>query len=126
VAVAVRTDLPQSLLWCTVYCSDATGPAGRQRVAAHLTAFLQGQLDTSLLEQQQQQQPPIGGAGQQPGGGSSTSSSSEDAEEDEQAASDDEQSEEDLELDVYLQPPAMRRHWQPLLTFVTVPELPRG
>ncbi len=125
VAVAVHTDLPQSLLWCTVYCSDAAGPAGRQRVAAHLAAFLRGQLDTSLLEQQQQQQQ-IGSAGQQPGGGSSSSSSEHAEEEDEQAASDDEQSEEELELDEYLQPPTMRRHWQPLLTFVTVPELPRG
>ena len=114
-AVAQRTDLPQSLLWCTVYCSQAAGLEGRQRAAAHLAAFLQGELDTSALEQHQcgQQQ---GEPGQQPGSsddGASSGDASEEAEEEQQ-------------LDNYLQPPAMRRHWQPLLTFVTVPELPRG
>lgn len=116
VAVAQRTDLPQSLLWCTVYCSDAAGLEGRQRAAAHLAAFLQGELATSALEQQQQLR---GGPGQQPGScdddGASSGGASEEAEE-----------EEDDQLDDYLQPPAMRRHWQPLITFVSVPELPRG
>ncbi|PRW59519.1 diphthine--ammonia ligase isoform X1 [Chlorella sorokiniana] len=121
VAVAVRTDLPQSLLWCTVYCSDASGAAGRQRAAAHLAAFLEGQLDTALLEQQPQQLQDSSSTEQQAGDGSGSGGDSE--EEGEEAASD---GEEDLELDEYLQPPAMRPHWQPLLTFVTVPELPRG
>lgn len=118
-AVAVRTDLPQSLLWCTVYCSDAAGAEGRQRATAHLTAFLQGQLDTSLLEQQQGA---AGSSAEQQAGGSTAS-----AEQDEEGAGSEEEDEgEELELDEYLQPPAMHRHWQPLLTFVTVPELPRG
>ena len=123
VAVAVRTDLPQSLLWCTVYCSDAAGAAGRQQAAAHLAAFLQGQLDTPLLEQPQQVHAQGSRAGKHPSSsGSASSSGSESADEDDEADSVDEE----LELDEYLQPPAMRRHWQPLLTFVTVPELPRG
>lgn len=119
----MRTDLPQSLLWCTVYCSDAAGAAGRQQAAAHLAAFLQGQLDTSLLEHQQQAQAQGSSARKQPSSsGSGSSSGSESADEDDEADSVDAE----LELDEYLQPPAMRRHWQPLLTFVTVPELPRG
>lgn len=106
-AVAVRTDLPQSLLWCTVYCSEAAGAQGRQRAAAHLAAFLQGQLDTSALQQPQQDREAEAGA-----------SEIEDGEEEEEG--------EEEHLDDYLRPPAMHRHWQPLLTFVTVPELPRG
>lgn len=126
VAVALRTDLPQSLLWCTVYCSDAAGAEGRQRAAVHLAAFLQGQLDTSPLQQQQKQQR---------GGSSNETSSSgrgvvrgEEGEEGEgsQELDEDEDEEGEGELDEYLQPPSMRRHWQPLLTFVTMPELPRG
>jgi hypothetical protein len=113
VAVAQRTDLPQSLLWCTVYCSEAAGLEGRERAAAHLAAFLRGELDTSALEQQRGQQ--HGGVAQQQGRSDGDSSGDESEEEDEEQ-----------QLDDYLQPPAMRRHWQPLVTFVTVPELPRG
>lgn len=119
VAVAVRTDLPQSLLWCTVYCSEAAGAAGRQRAAAHLAAFLRRELDTALLEQRQQARSQGSGAGQQAG----SSSSSHDGEEDGEGEEDEE---DEAALDDYLQPPAMHRHWQPLITFVTVPELPRG
>jgi hypothetical protein len=111
--VAQRTDLPQSLLWCTVYCSEAAGLEGWQRAAAHLAAFLRGELDTSALEQQQGQQQ--GELAQQQGSFDGNSSGDKSAEEDEEQL-----------LDDYLQPPAMRRHWQPLVTFVTVPELPRG
>lgn len=104
----MRTDLPHSLLWCTIYCSETAGAAGRQRAAAHLSAFLAGELDAAVIEGQQ-------------GSGSSSGSSNGSGGEEEADIED-----EELHLDEYLQPPPMHRHWQPLLTFVTVPELPRG
>lgn len=110
----MRTDLPQSLLWGTVYCSEAAGAAGQRRAAAHIAAFLRGQLDTSLLQQQQEHRAAARalGSGEDSGGevGGEGGSDADD----------------DLAVDEYLLPPAMRRHWQPLLTFVTMPELPRG
>ena len=143
VAVAMRTDLPRSILWCTVYCSEAAGPTGWQQAQAHLAAFLLGQLDTSLLLQpasrleqgagggnsrqqraaaEQEQRQALGQPGRQgsgvagaSGGGSSSEGEGSDLDE-----------EPEQELDDYLRPPAMRRHWQPLLTLVTVPQLPRG
>jgi hypothetical protein len=120
VAVAVRTDLPQSLLWCTLYCSEAAGAKGRQRAAAHLAAFLRGQLDSPLLEGQVQQGGQCGAAaGEQQGGEGVKREAWEEV--GEQGAQEGAGA-----LDAYLLPPAMHRHWEPLLTFVTVPELPRG
>lgn len=122
VAVAVRTDLPQALLWCTLYCSDAAGAAGRAAAAAHLSAFLAGQLDESLLrgagEQRRRQHGSGSGDAAAVEGGSDAGGST--------GGDTDDDDDDDLAVDDYLQPPAMRRHWQPLLTFVTVPELPRG
>lgn len=117
-AVAVRTDLPQSLLWCTLYCSDAAGAEGRAAAAAHLDAFLRGGLDTAVLEAAQRGTSTAAAAA-----GSRASGSQAEVE---AAAEAEEANGVDAALDDYLQPPAMRRHWQPLLTFVTVPELPRG
>lgn len=126
VAVAVRTDLPQSLLWCTVYSSAAAGAAGPQRAQHHLQRFLDGH-------------PPGDGDS---GGSSAAAAAAADerpgeAEEEEEprspaaswercGASSHEEGEEDAVLDDYLLPPEMRRHWRPLLAFVAVPELPRG
>lgn len=105
----MQTDLARSLLWCTVYCSEAAGEQGRQRAAAHLCAFLGAPPDTSAL-------------GERRSAGSVACKSDSRNESD----SGSEEEAEDVRLDDYLRPPHMQRHWQPLLTFVTVPALPRG
>lgn len=106
----MRTDLPHSMLWCTAYCSEAAGADGRRAAATHLEAFLSGRLDTSKLAEWRRQQRQRG-KHQQLGQG---------------ADDGDSEDEDESELDEYLQPPRMQRHWQPMLTFVTLPELPRG
>ena len=134
VAVAQRTDLPQSLLWCTVYCSEAAEAVhGRRAAAAHLDAFLQGLLDLAPMQQQQQQQEQEtaardGGAtlpaGAVEDGCCTADSGSRNRSDDGNDA--DEGEDDEGYLEDYLLPPAMHRHWQPLVTFVSVPELPRG
>ncbi|KAL4458652.1 hypothetical protein ABPG75_013517 [Micractinium tetrahymenae] len=127
VAVAMRTDLPQSLLWCTVYCSEAAGAAGRRRAAEHLEAFLSGRLDTcQLAEQRRLQQEQQRQRRRACSRHVEDAEHAEEADDGEQDVEDAEEQEEEEELDEYLRPPPMRRHWQPLLTFVAVPELPRG
>ena len=132
--MAQRTDLPQSLLWCTVYCSEAAEAVhGRRAAAAHLDAFLQGLLDLAPMQQQQQQQEVAAsdGAAAVPAGAvedgccTAGSGSSRNCSDDENNAEEEEEDDEGY-LDDYLLPPAMHRHWQPLVTFVSVPELPRG
>lgn len=122
----MQTDLPQSLLWCTVYCSEAAGAEGRQTAAAHLEAFLAGRLDTSQLAEQRRHQ----ASGQLDAGAAAGEAWDEGQDADEEQGSEEQWSEEEEEeegkLDEYLLPPSMWRHWRPLLTFVTVPELPRG
>lgn len=112
VAIGMRTHLAQALLWATVYVSDAAGSDAWAQAAAHIDAFLEGCLETGLW---------LRGAGC---GGACGGEQAAAALEgwDGQEGGD----EEDEELDDYLRPPDMRRHWRPLLTFVTVPQLPRG
>eukprot|EP00887_Chlorella_sp_A99_P006590 scaffold3.g6590.t1 len=129
VAVAMRTDLPQSLLWCTAYCADAAGAAGWAAAAAHLEALLEGRLATELLQGAGpgQQRGLAGGAVDGEGGSGGASAGEGEKQEDEQQQQENEEEEEEEdELDDYLRPPAMHRHWRPLVTFVTVPQLPRG
>jgi diphthine-ammonia ligase len=90
VAVAMRTDLARSMLWCTVYCADVAGPPGRAAAEQVLQQYLCGELGSAA------------------GAESSDSGGEEEA------------------LDDYLVPPPMCRHWEPLVTYVSVPELPRG
>lgn len=110
VAVAMRTDLPNSMLWCTVYCSEAVDAAARGDVERAVHAFLQGSMEEATGSEQAQ--PAADGEAGRDARSSSTGSSAGE--------------EEVEELDEYLVPPAMKRHWGPLLTFVTVPHLPRG
>ena len=113
VAVAKRTALPNSMLWCTTYCCGTAGAAGAQRAAHHLSAFLAGRLEPL---------PSSGTAGAAEGHHERVGSE----EEGESDAEDAGDVGEDLEPDEYLVPPPMSRHWQPLQTFVVMPELPRG
>ncbi|BDA44893.1 probable diphthine-ammonia ligase at N-terminal half [Coccomyxa sp. Obi] len=83
VAVAVRCDLPQAMLGCTVYAA----PTG------------QNTADATYSGERSREEPP---------------EAAEEAEED------------DAFVDAYLQPPAMRRTWQPLVTYAVVSALPRG
>lgn len=100
VAVAMRTHLPRSMLWATVYCSEEAGAAGLQEAGRAVAAFLAG------------------------GGGLGAEEELGDEDEDEHG--EEEGLHDDDVLDDYLLPPAMARHWAPQLTFVAVPHLPRG
>lgn len=94
------------MLWCTVYCCEAAGERGRQRAAAHLQQFLEGRMDLVALQGQAQDE--AGSEGEEGSG------------------QEEEGEEEGEDLDDYLRPPPMHRHWQPQVTFVVVPQLPRG
>ena len=123
VAVAVRCDLPQALLGCTVYAAAAVNRADGVQ---HARPVLQGaeQLLTSLLKGDMRAAtaamsghndgpPHAAGAGER--------SNTEVSEADE-----DVDDEEDACMDTYLQPPSMVRSWQPLVTYAAVSALPRG
>ena len=119
VAVAHHTHLPAAMLWCTIYCSEAAGPNAWHRAAHHLSALLVDQLDTTLL--QSAGMAPADAAASDAAACAAGDSSSEGSS---SSASSD--ANDDGQLDEYLQPPDMHRHWAPLVTFVTVPQLPRG
>lgn len=126
----MRTDLPRAMLWCTVYLSGAAGAAGAQHAAQHLGAFLRGELASSAAEAcaAGSAAAAAGGAAASAegvgsaAGGSNPEGSASESEDPEARAAD----LEDLELDEYLVPPSMQRHWEPLLCSVVMPELPRG
>ena len=132
VAVAVRCDLPQAMLGCTVYAAptghttvgqptDSCASAGRlhgqpelEETEVLLTALLRG--DMHALSQVM--------SGQQAGSSDATHPGEKSREELQEAA--EEAEEDDVILDTYLQPPAMSRAWQPLVTYAVVSALPRG
>lgn len=92
-----------------MYCSEAAGERGRQRAAAHLHDFLEGRLDLTALEEQPHDE--AGPLGEE--------ASEAELEGEAEAEGDD-------DVDDFLRPPRMHRHWHPQVTFVVVPELPRG
>jgi hypothetical protein len=118
VAVAMKSDLPRSMLWCTVYCSSAAGIAGAQRAAHHLEAFLAGG------------GPALTGSHGCSGGGNAAGGKGlrEGPRADLVGEAEESDPEEDatLDPDEYLVPPPMTRHWRPLVTYAVMPELPRG
>jgi uncharacterized protein (TIGR00290 family) len=98
VAVAMKTDLRQGSLWWTVYTSSKAGNAGREAVESRLISFLTGE---EFLGQ---------------------SHGRKNSDDDEESASDC-----DTFVDEYLLAPAMPlRSWNPLVTFIEMPELPRS
>jgi diphthine-ammonia ligase len=109
VGIAMRTDVPQSMLWCHVYVSTAGGLEAREAAAAALGAFLRGiHVDTPQVEDCCDK-----------GCGESILEENESEDEDNREA--------DNELDDYLKPPCLSpRQWEPLVTFIEVPQLPKG
>ena len=132
VAVAVRCDLPQALLGCTVYAAATeTGPADPpangssadgdqhgqselQEAERLLVALLKGDTNAVATAMSGEHDGPLHAAE----GGELAGGELPDAAED--------SDEEDAPVDVYLQPPAMVRRWQPLVTYAAVRALPRG
>lgn len=100
VAIAVGTDLEKAMLWCTVYTSGAAGRTGRAAAGEALDAFLLGHM----------QDPHAAPAENADTVGSSENGDDLDA---------------DDHVDSYLLAPQLTRHWDPVVTFVEVPELPR-
>jgi len=105
VAIAMRTDLPKSMLWCTVYTSSSAGQRGRQDAERALRSFLQQGTEIEAPERDNYETPEAEMRNHQ--------------EEDRGADG-------DRHVDFYLAPPDLTRHWDPLITFIEVPELPRG
>lgn len=128
VAVAVRCDLAQALLGCTIYAAASAGGlkseqacapgadhrcAGLDPAARLLEALLAG--DSGGLS----------GATSWHNHGLSDAADSlgePEGEVEEPAGA----SEENWRVDAYLQPPEMKRSWQPLVTYAVVSALPRG
>ena len=151
VAVAVRADLARGLLGCTVYCAGARedkNTGGRQpdgelaesgwwqlEEAARL---LRGMLDGHACPAGSAGGAADDGAGGGRPGESSGGPSVPDGagcggeeykadEDDDGEGKEEEEEEEEGTLDEYLRPPAMPpRRWEPALTYVVVPALPRG
>jgi diphthine-ammonia ligase len=103
VAAAVRADLVGGSLWWTMYTAGGAGAGAPAAAAERLRGFLKGKRGS--------------GAGDGGSGGIKDSGSENEK---------DVVEEREEELDEYLVPPPFKRHWQPQLTFVVVPELPRG
>ena len=132
VAVGVRCDLPQALLGCTVYAAGTErGPAGQhanssraydgqqgqsalQEAERLLTALLEGDAVALKAAMSGEHDGPLRAAEGGELAGAEVPEAAEDLEE------------EDLPVDAYLQPPAMIRRWQPLVTYAAVSALPRG
>lgn len=132
VAVAVRCDLPQAMLGCTIYAAP-TGQttAGQPTDSVTSAGRLHGQpeleetelLLTALLKGDMHALAPTM-SGQQDEASDATQPGEQTREELPEAA---EEAEEDgVIVDAYLQPPAMSRTWQPLVTYAAVSALPRG
>ncbi len=132
VAVAVRCDLPQAMLGCTVYAAPTEQTTAGQPTDSFTSASrLHGQLDleetqvllTALLRGDMHALS-AAMSGQQDGPPDAAHSDEQSREELPEAT---EEAEEDGGVvDMYLQPPAMSRTWQPLVTYAVVSALPRG
>jgi hypothetical protein len=106
VAIAMKTDLRQGSLWWTVYTSSKAGIIGREAVKGRFNAFLSAE---NFM---------MGNDGK-----------AENMKMDEDVETNDTENESDdgLFVDDYLRAPSMpHRHWTPLVTFIEMPELPRG
>ena len=109
VAVAMRTDLRCASLWWTVYTSHSAGHLGRVAAENSLLAFLQGDGGGETQEL----------LASHSAVNRSLSNSTESDGDDEESVV--------VFVDEYLRPPVMQRHWgPPLITFIEIPELPRG
>lgn len=111
VAVAMKTNLPQAMLWCSVYLSEeACGSSGF--LASSFNSAIevaQSHLDTYLLGG-------VAGLDNNKNGDDRESSSS---------SSDGDGNGYDDILDTYLTPPDMKRYWAPLICYIAMPVLPR-
>lgn len=138
VAVACRTDLQNSLLCCTIYTSPET-PAEEifTEVASCLNTFLNEDIHTSFRDMHlsTDRQPDNHASLSSDLGtrqsvihdtASGAASAARAASSDEDASCEDDVSIDADAIDDYLKPPVMHRHWQPLVTVIGVPALPKG
>lgn len=115
VAIAMQTDLRYGSLWWTVYCSAAAGGTGRKAAGTTLQAFLRNTLtDDQHLSSLSEKSP------------TSRLLENKVAARDINNSDEEEEEEEEEFVDSYLLPPLMHRHWEPLVTYIEMPELPRG
>lgn len=138
VAVACRTDLCNSLLSCTIYTTPET-PVEEviTEVTSCLDAFLTGEINERHSQMspntvaQSVEQAGILPTQNQAGSDSSDVANNRDTAAIGEACTGDDSCADDVSIDAdaiddYLKPPAMHRHWQPLVLVIGVPALPKG
>jgi uncharacterized protein (TIGR00290 family) len=113
VAVAMKTNLPQAMLWCSVYLSEEACESSSGFLASSFKSTVrlaQSHLDTYLLTN-------IAGLDDKNGDDDKYSSN---------CSSSDGDDDNDDALDTYLTPPDMKRCWEPLICYIAMPVLPRN
>lgn len=134
VATPSRTDLCNSLLSCTVYTSaDVPANAILREVTSCLKAFLKGCIDEEFQrsnlstgsQQAQQSCRMLQEAEVTRDNANGVDCPNDSAEASGSDSGGDVSTDADA-IDDYLKPPVMHRHWQPLVTIVGVPALPKG
>jgi diphthine-ammonia ligase len=116
VAVAMKTNLPQAMLWCSVYLSEEACESSSGSLASSFkcsVGLVQSHLDTYLATGVAGLDGKNGDDARNSGSSISSSISSDDDDNDDA-------------LDTYLTPPDMKRCWEPMICYIAMPVLPRN